>query len=312
MIDPEFWSDEKVGQLDYSIQLLFIGMWNFADDEGLIKYNPAYLRSAIFPYKDIPIEKIKIWQKVIEEIDLVFPYGRVEQKYAWIINFLNHQVINRPQPSKLPTPSIQNNGFKRALIIRDKGICHICKQKTIETDSFKWCKSRLPSTDHIIPLSKGGTDYPSNLKIACLSCNKGRGNKLITEQSMNNQGTIKANIREVKLSKDKIREVNIKKQASPALKAALDKVYKKGFNIYQLLNKLKKESKVGATLPEGVLLKVCDDYLNTKKPIENGWAWFSKVVIAKWHEYNAEQNIAENEQLKNMAGTMSIKDILKK
>lgn len=213
MIDPEFWSDEKVGKLDYPVQLLFIGMWNFADDEGLIKYSPEFLRSQVFPYKDIPVEQLKQWQSQVEEINLVYPYGRIEQKYAWIINFRNHQVINRPQPSKLPAPSIQNSLFERAITIRDKGICHLCHQHIVETDSFKWCKSKAPSIDHLIPLSKGGSNYPSNLKLACISCNKSRGNKDLeqfSELSMNNTGmsndevkSSQSNLIEVKSNQEK-------------------------------------------------------------------------------------------------------------
>ena len=33
-IKPEFWTDEKVVTLPFEARLLFIGMWNFCDDEG--------------------------------------------------------------------------------------------------------------------------------------------------------------------------------------------------------------------------------------------------------------------------------------
>jgi hypothetical protein len=33
--------------------------------------------------------------------------------------------------------------------------------------------------DHIIPVSKGGTDDPSNLRVLCQTCNIGRGNKFV-------------------------------------------------------------------------------------------------------------------------------------
>lgn len=183
MIDPEFWSDEKTGKLDFAVQLLFIGMWNFADDEGLIKYSPEYLRSSVFPYKDIPVENMEIWQKKLEEENFLMPYGYANQRYAWIINFRNHQVINRPQPGKLPAPSIQNSNYCNALMLRDKGICHLCCKPITPFGPNDISGAHTASIDHLVPLSRGGTNYPSNLKIAGISCNKGRGNKGLEEFS---------------------------------------------------------------------------------------------------------------------------------
>jgi hypothetical protein len=77
-------------------------------------------------------------------------------------------------------------------------------------------------------------------------------------------------------------------------------VYNKNLNIYSLLNKLKKESKVGVELPEGVLVKVCESFLKETKPITNSWAWFTKAVINSWHEYNAEKNIRANKKEANV------------
>ena len=37
--------------------------------------------------------------------------------------------------------------------------------------------------DHVIPLSRGGTNWPANLRPACPSCNRRKGNKLLSEWS---------------------------------------------------------------------------------------------------------------------------------
>lgn len=44
-----------------------------------------------------------------------------------------------------------------------------------------WCGKRLDKTynvDHVIPLSRGGSNWPSNLVIACRDCNNHKYNKL--------------------------------------------------------------------------------------------------------------------------------------
>ncbi|GAA2346725.1 hypothetical protein [Dactylosporangium salmoneum] len=48
-IKPEFWVDEKVVELDPWARLLFIGMWNFADDQGFIDYAPKRIKMQVFP-----------------------------------------------------------------------------------------------------------------------------------------------------------------------------------------------------------------------------------------------------------------------
>ena len=39
-IKPDFWTDAKVSKLTYLARLLFIGLWNVADDEGRFKSDP--------------------------------------------------------------------------------------------------------------------------------------------------------------------------------------------------------------------------------------------------------------------------------
>ena len=48
MIDPGYWSDDKVIELQPEQRLLFIGMWNFADDSGVLKNSPKQLKHRYF------------------------------------------------------------------------------------------------------------------------------------------------------------------------------------------------------------------------------------------------------------------------
>lgn len=180
MIKPEFWSDEKTGmQMSSDEKCLYIGMWNFADDEGLINGNPIYLKSSIFPYdNNIMSDKIEEYLNNLVKIEILFRYKKNHQPYIWIVNFRKHQRIDRPQKPQNPCPSIQNNNYHMAIFRRDNFICHICGEYTDISDEINFCNSKTPSIDHVKPKSKGGTDYPSNLKTACISCNKSKKNCL--------------------------------------------------------------------------------------------------------------------------------------
>ena len=62
-------------------------------------------------------------------------------------------------------------GIARRRIIweRDKGICYICKDET----SFKQFE-----LDHLVPISRGGTNSESNLAVTHIKCNRSRGTRI--------------------------------------------------------------------------------------------------------------------------------------
>lgn len=67
----------------------------------------------------------------------------------------------------------------KKLIERDKGICQICGQPIDEKDiKGRHIRSKYPTLDHIIPLSKGGTHTWDNIQLAHMKCNGGKCNKL--------------------------------------------------------------------------------------------------------------------------------------
>lgn len=207
MIDPEFWSDEKVSSLPVECRLLFIGIWNFSDDEGIFKCHASLLSSEIFPYDNIPTKKIEEYINLLESQNLIYIYERTGQKYAIVLNFKKHQSISHPQPSKLPKPSIQNPKYKWSIFSRDSMSCSYCGNELDHTSKDTRLK---PSLDHIIPRSKGGTDLPENLVTSCEHCNKGKCDMTeeeFREHSVNDLGTFLPNISKVKLSKEKLSEV---------------------------------------------------------------------------------------------------------
>ncbi len=100
MIDPEFWNDEEIGNWSHTARLFYIGLWNFADDEGRFKAANALLKAQVFPYdKKINIENLK------KELGNKIQWYEVNGlQYGFICNFSKHQRIDKPTPSKLPIP----------------------------------------------------------------------------------------------------------------------------------------------------------------------------------------------------------------
>jgi hypothetical protein len=51
-VKPEFWTDEKIVELSRDARLLFIGLWNFACDNGHVDDKPRQIKMRIFPGDD--------------------------------------------------------------------------------------------------------------------------------------------------------------------------------------------------------------------------------------------------------------------
>ncbi|MFD6469381.1 HNH endonuclease [Streptomyces goshikiensis] len=77
----------------------------------------------------------------------------------------------REQKRKHTRPSAWARGYDssyakgRAAILADRPLCSLCNARPATT------------ADHVIPLSRGGTNDISNLRPACAPCNFSRGNR---------------------------------------------------------------------------------------------------------------------------------------
>lgn len=174
-IKPEFWQDEVIATLSREARLLFIASLNMADDEGILRWSPEYVKSQAFAFDDdITTPLTEQFMEELTEAALIYPYhgGKAQQRLGVIVNFRKHQKVNRPQPSKLPAPSLQSPEVRRMYGRRDSWTCHICKGQINEKPQVD-DRYNL-SIDHIKPQSEGGSDHPSNLKAAHQTCNKRR------------------------------------------------------------------------------------------------------------------------------------------
>jgi hypothetical protein len=100
-IKPEFWTDERLTECSMSARLLFIGMWNFADDNGNLEYSAKRLKMQIFPADSIDT------QPLLNELlthGMLIEYSVSGEKLLHIKGFRKHQVINRPSATKIPQP----------------------------------------------------------------------------------------------------------------------------------------------------------------------------------------------------------------
>ena len=102
-IKPEFWTSEQVMECSLSARLMFIGMWNFADDAGRLPLSPKSIKAQIFPSDDISLDTIRGMIDELSKNGLVLIYSIEDKEYLEITGW-SHQRIDKPQKPKYPAP----------------------------------------------------------------------------------------------------------------------------------------------------------------------------------------------------------------
>lgn len=100
-VKPEFWTDEKVVECSIPARLLFIGLFNFANDKGCLERSPKRIKMQVFPADVIDCEPL-IGELITH--GLLMEYTVSGNRYLQIKGFSKHQKINRPSVSKIPVP----------------------------------------------------------------------------------------------------------------------------------------------------------------------------------------------------------------
>lgn len=110
-IKPEFWTSEQILSCSPYARLLFIGLWNFCDDNGVHPASYVRLKAEIFPADNFKIDEIKGWVNELILNRLVAQY-QVEDIAYWIVTgWKKHQRIDRPT-YRHPLPSFDFNKIK--------------------------------------------------------------------------------------------------------------------------------------------------------------------------------------------------------
>ncbi len=104
-LKPEFWSSPGVETLDPFARLLFVAMWNWADDYGVGVANPRELLGFAFPLDEqITVGDVRGWLDDIARVFGVEFYEVDRRAYYAIPSWEKHQKIDRRSTRKFPGP----------------------------------------------------------------------------------------------------------------------------------------------------------------------------------------------------------------
>jgi len=113
VVRPEFWDDEKLASIPLEARLIFIGMWNYSDDYGVVKGATMWLRNKILPYDSVQNGDFSHWLQELEQIKAIIPFEANGEHFYYIRNFLKYQKVNRPSDKRNPIPPPSITGDSR-------------------------------------------------------------------------------------------------------------------------------------------------------------------------------------------------------
>jgi len=102
-IKPEFWESESLGRVSREARLLFIGLFSCCDDVGRARASSRLLASRLFPYDDDAFKRLPGWIAELEKQGCIRIYVVDGESYLDLPKWANHQKIDKPSVSKLPS-----------------------------------------------------------------------------------------------------------------------------------------------------------------------------------------------------------------
>ncbi len=81
--------------------LLAIALLNYSDDEGYFRANPALIKAALFPLRELSTNIPRTLDDLSRMGYIQLCKGSDGREYGRVVNFLKHQKIDKPYPSKI-------------------------------------------------------------------------------------------------------------------------------------------------------------------------------------------------------------------
>lgn len=117
-VKPEFWTSEQVVECSPIARLLFVGLWTFADDRGVIPRRLRSIKMQVFPGDDFSLDQVDDWLSELEAGGLLLRFEHDGSEYLAVTGWNKHQRIDKPSykhpaPPEFPEQSANESKTKR-------------------------------------------------------------------------------------------------------------------------------------------------------------------------------------------------------
>lgn len=104
-IKPSFFTSFAMSEHRHATRLTFIGLWTYVDDDGRAPDDPRLVKAAVWPLDDdISVAKVEKMLTQLADAGQILRYEVNDRRYLQVVQWKDHQRINRPTPSVHPAP----------------------------------------------------------------------------------------------------------------------------------------------------------------------------------------------------------------
>lgn len=105
-VKPEFWQDQEITRLPRDVRLMYIGMWNLADEHARLQGDPRFIKGQLFPYDDdMPAWEIDLMVDALVSSGKAQRYTVRGAVYLYLPKLSKHQRLEPDKvASRLPSP----------------------------------------------------------------------------------------------------------------------------------------------------------------------------------------------------------------
>ena len=108
---PDFYRSEDVAALDWHHRLVFIGLWSYADDNGVGRDVVKLIAADLFPLDGDPMESLR---RVSTALDALAAGGQIARytadgvAYLFVVKWDKYQRVQNPGKERYPRPTCEN------------------------------------------------------------------------------------------------------------------------------------------------------------------------------------------------------------
>ncbi len=158
-IKPEMWASEQIGDCSRNARLLFIGLLNFCDDNGVHPASPRRLKAEVFPHDaDVSPELITAWLDEIKSSGLTASYKVNGEQYILVTGWERHQKIEKPT-YRHPLPDGSTGKISATIRRHVAENCAINSLHVIDLSTHPLPRNGMESNG--VPPPCHGDDYPT-------------------------------------------------------------------------------------------------------------------------------------------------------
>jgi len=124
---PKFYESEDIGAMDWHTRLVFVGLWSYADDNGVGRDVPSLIAADLFPF-DLSRDSRDTLARVADALQTLSAGGQIirytleKKPLYFIVKWDEYQRVDRPAKTRYERPTSTNAEIREtvATVSRDR------------------------------------------------------------------------------------------------------------------------------------------------------------------------------------------------